>query len=234
MEVLRDAVWTFVGVVVAIVALVVAIYGIKKQVVKKSLIYSVRNQWPALLLTDEGNAHRIKIFVDGEEVQSAYTADVQIRNNGTYPISIFDFVAPIKITFSDSARLFSAQVLEVSPTDLQVSTSIDGSQLTIEPLLLNPKDSITLRFLYESSQNETITLAARITGISAINRVKAEDILRPYRWLNTVVDIFAIFGAIVILVGTAKLIWSANVLQGAVYLMRSLVYRSVTGHWPAD
>ncbi|MDB5776330.1 MAG: hypothetical protein JWP38_2463 [Herbaspirillum sp.] len=185
MDIFRDASWTFVGVVLAIAALLVTIYGIKKQIAKKSLIYTVGDQYPLYLLYDEKNHTRVKVLFDEIEVKKPITIDLRLKNLGNMPINEADFAGPIKILFSSPVRIVSSQIIDVKPGNLPVIESPigPGSEYGIQlaPLLLNPGDSISIRFLYEDDGTiPELSVSARISGISEVKRILHSEIGRDH------------------------------------------------------
>ncbi len=176
MDILRDAIWSFVGVVAAVLALLLAYVTFRKQFAKKSLVYILLNQSPAFVLTDHGNANRIKVLFDGQEMTAPKTLDILFINDGPIPISVDDFAVPLSIVFPAGVSIFNAQLGEIHPADLPVAFTYSDNKLVVEPLLLNSNDRFGLRLLYEAQSEDAVTVNARINGITKIKRLDvAED-----------------------------------------------------------
>lgn len=173
-EALRDPVWQFVGVVISLAALFVAIAAIRFQLIRKSIAYYHSFDDPAFFVLNKELRGRFKITFDGREIDALSTIDVTIFNDGNSPIFSVDFVQPITIAFPDASHVFGVLVTETSPPNLKVDLNREGTTFSVSPLLLNPGDEFTLQFLVELPSDKTYLLApeisSRIGGVKSFPR----------------------------------------------------------------
>ncbi len=91
-----------------------------------------------------------------------------IGNVGNVPVVADDFETPLRVEIGRS-RLLDATVSRARPTDLPVSLSHGEGRLELQPLLLNPGDSIELQCLLDGPLDaRDIVPGGRISGISSL------------------------------------------------------------------
>jgi hypothetical protein len=171
---LRDPIWQFVGVVISIAALVVAIVAVKFQWLRKSLAYHTTFDRHVFFLFDKRFADRLQITLDGEPIKTLSTVDITVFNDGNIPIVPTDYVEPISIGFQEGARVFAHSIVEASPEGVKPVVTRTGNTFVVDPLLLNPNDEITIQFLVEAEPMARHSISARIAGVKAF-------LERPYR-----------------------------------------------------
>ena len=88
-------------------------------------------------------------------------------NNGNSSIQSGDFSVPVKIAFSDLVQILSARVVNTDPKDLGVTIALKDDAITLQPLLLNGHDSITIRVLL-TGRPLGLTATGRIVGVKKI------------------------------------------------------------------
>jgi amino acid transporter len=96
---------------------------------------------------------------------------VRIANSGNAPVVAADYESPIRLSLGSDARIFTADVVEAKPANLTVSPTIEGADVVVSPVLLNPGDSVTLQMLAQSEGG--MTVGARIVGVSQIEDAAA-------------------------------------------------------------
>lgn len=170
-EALRDPVWQFVGVVISLAALIVAVAAIRIQLIRKSLAFHHSLDNPAFFIVNRELRDRLKVTFDGREVEHLSTFDICFFNDGNAAISPADYVQPISIAFPDAGHIFGVLVTQTSPPNLNVTVRRDGSTFIIEPLLLNHGDEFTLQFLVELPSRHFLLkpdIAGRIAGVKSL------------------------------------------------------------------
>lgn len=168
-ELLRDPIWQFIGAAISLFALVVAVIGIKFQLAKKTLSYSVIEDLPVFFILEE-HRPRLKITYDNQEIKDLRTVDICIKNDGNVPILEGDFSSYLSIEFPQGVRPISSSVTHTTPKNLGITVSNIGPRFVASPVLLNPNDSFSVRFLIESETHVSPIVQARIVGVSDIPR----------------------------------------------------------------
>ncbi len=110
----------------------------------------------------------IEIKVEGEVVSQASIYSIIIKNDGTEPITAKDFEREIYIFHEDGSKVFSAQILNKKPSNIEISFSIESNIVSINPFLFNPGEEFELELL--SSSKEYPSIDYRIAGLTEINQ----------------------------------------------------------------
>jgi hypothetical protein len=166
LELLRDPAWQFVGAVIGLAALVAMflVYWLQRQ--RKAIAYEVvsKNQ---LLTVREELEGRLQVMYEGQPARDICLLVLKLLNTGNVAIATADYERPVSFSTGPSSKILSAAVTEVDPDNLVVVLKSEESRVVIEPVLLNSKDSITLKLLV-SDFSGTISTDGRIIGVKAI------------------------------------------------------------------
>ena len=135
----------------------------------KSLSYMIVSKSP-LILAEEKNEDLVVKF-KGEKVSDPYLTVIKITNTGETPIRSEDFESPIKISLGNDINILSKNIVEKSPDSLLIKATIINKSLLIDPTLLNPSDSFTIK-LITSNNEPDIYVSARISGIKEITTIQ--------------------------------------------------------------
>jgi len=186
----RDPLWQFVGVLLALAAMVLSyrIYVGQKQ--QKRLTYQRLASFP-LLTVKEALAGRISVAFDGNPVQSIHMITLRIRCAGNLPITVADYVKPLALYVEKAARVLSADIVESLPSNLRPVITVDAGSVTVEPLLLNPGDSFVVKLLVQDG-SKYVFPEARIVGVREVERVLDPD---------SKLELVAQFGMLIFCVG---------------------------------
>jgi len=140
---------TVAAAVAAIITLLAALIGayisivLSRRQFRKVLTYQVISNTPVLGI-DEKQVGNIRVLIGDTEVKDARLVVLKIWNSGRRPVTSEDYAVPIEIQFKGGKILTSQVVNE----DIRQSREVIDSQtldtITLRPLLLNPKDSITI------------------------------------------------------------------------------------------
>jgi len=165
---LRDPVWQFWGVLLALVSIVIPIIIYLLQRQKKALSYSLVST--THLLTDhEEFEGKLQVLYEGQPAQNISLLILKFINSGNVPITSNDYERQVSILLGENSKILSAVVIEIEPKNLDAEVIIDDNRIRIKEILLNPKDAITLKILV--SDLDTFSIDGRIIGIKAIDNL---------------------------------------------------------------
>lgn len=132
----------------------------------RSLLLSVVSQ-TALTSEEAGTIKGLQVFVDGVPIVAPTLSVIQVSNDGNKPIPSADYEGPLEVRFGEGTKVIRAEVTATSPRDIEAKLSSEALIVRIEPLLLNPDDSVTLSLL-TSGKPPTFQPRARVAGVSTI------------------------------------------------------------------
>jgi hypothetical protein len=198
-SVLSSPIWA----VIAAIATVIAIFISIRQQQRKGISYKVVTDTPLLSLKEEVKG-RVQVLFDAKPVGNSRLVVLKIFNSGNVPILPTDYIEPIKLGFGVNTEILDSEVLETVPTDIKdkakaPNTKDDIGGVMLEPLLLNSRDSITLKVLLAQTHlTKEVKVTGRIVGIKQILNVdKLPPIFLPLARTFTYVS-YIVFLAIII------------------------------------
>ena len=109
----------------------------------------------------------LQVVLDGVKLESPYLSTLELTNDGSKPISTSDFEVPFEVRLSQNQRVVRARISSTQPSAIPGSLVIDKQAVKLQPLLLNPKDSLTFAII-TSGGSPTFEPHARISGISKV------------------------------------------------------------------
>ena len=141
LEVLRDAVWQFIGAILALLALLVSLWIYRGQKVRKFLVWDARTIVP-LISVHKSVQEELEIKFRGQVVKEAYMASIMLANRGNSPITQQDYDGDIiiQIHLSGKGEIVSLDTTENE--DINIAGSYDESGIEIKPFLLNPGEEV--------------------------------------------------------------------------------------------
>lgn len=172
---LSDVAWNdpaWIGIYVGIIAIVVggivsfAIYWRQKDQNRKEITYSVISATSILSVHEEIKG-KIEVLYDGKPVDNVRLIILGIWNSGNIPILPSDYLEPIRLDFGKETEILDVQILETTPSNMNVSLKWDNEIVKLEPFLLNKKEVVNFKVLL-SQFNDEIHLYARIIGTEQI------------------------------------------------------------------
>lgn len=163
LDLFRDPVWQFVGVVLAI-GVPVAIYQLQKQ--SKRFAYEIIARTTLLTVREELES-KVQVLYDGSPVQSLTVFLVRVWNAGSEPIKSIDFERPLSFSAAAPAQILTVATAVVLPESLTPELVFEAHSLTLAPMLLNPGDSLTLKVLVKDA-SASLKPDARIVGVTRI------------------------------------------------------------------
>lgn len=151
---------------------------------RKKLSYELVSATPIIRKEEKG---RLQVLFDGQEVENAYSTVMSIVNNGNVPIKSDEFERPISISMGEG-KFLSVEIKDTNPKSLHAAISFRSDlSFTIEPLLLNPGDSIQVSML--ATTDKLNPPNARIVGINEIGLVSTGRFARPLIAFGMVITI---------------------------------------------
>lgn len=184
--ILRDPAW--IGVLITIISIIVAIVIYRRQTQRKSLSAFVEIFSPLLTISKDVS-NQIEITFEGKPVKNIFLIQIRVANSGNVPIRPEDFTSPITFHFGENAQLLTSEITETKPKNIEAALDSDNKSATMSPVLLNQGESITGKFLVSEAKEPSVS--ARIIGISEIksqsnSRKTGESSLVYFRILWTI------------------------------------------------
>lgn len=170
-DLLRDGVWQFVGVLVGVIGILVAIIIYYFQRQQKELAFGTMLDRNLLNVSDQ-LAQKVIVTFDGDPVKNIRMVLLGFKNSGTSPILETDFQQPVRITFGNEAKLLSVEVTSQVPSNLKIVASHipESDCVELAPLLLNSGDYFVLQALV-SVQQLSVAVDARIVGVASLAEI---------------------------------------------------------------
>jgi hypothetical protein len=167
-ELLRDSIWTFIGTVVAIAAILISIVLYIYQRQRKRLFVETIARIPLLSSHMQGIVG-LQLTFKGKPVTDATILLVQVSNFGNTPILASDYETPLSLEFAKDVEVLAADVISSQPKGIPLSISTSGYCAILSPHLLNPTDIVTCRILLKNSDGKYVA-TCRVTGVKSIEK----------------------------------------------------------------
>lgn len=190
---LQDPIWQFVGAVLALLAIGVAVWIYYAQRTRRQLLVESLLKMP-LIAMGPTMVQGLKILVNDEPINEAVIILIRVANVGNTPLTASDFESPISLTFASKSKVLYAEVTEAKPPELQIVPSYQDNVVQFERQLLNPGDSFSCRILVQDSKGK-YAAAARVVGVTQLETSKPSRIgskIAAFVWL------LVAFGALVL------------------------------------
>jgi hypothetical protein len=143
-ELLQQMPWQLIGTLLAVVAICVSILIYKAQRQIKKISYEILSK-TQLLTVDEELEGKLQVLYAGEPARDICLLIVKVFNSGNQPILAADYERPISFFTGPSSKILSAVITEVDPKNLSAEINLQNSSVVLRPLLLNAKDSLTIK-----------------------------------------------------------------------------------------
>jgi hypothetical protein len=169
----RDPLWQFIGVLLALAALILTYFIFTAQRLRKGITYQRLAGYPILTVNEE-HAGRLTVTYDGEPVKTIHLTILRIRNSGNQPILPTDYIAPLSLYAQAGAKILSADIVAVSPHNLRAGISLKKGAAVADSVLLNPGDFFDVKILAQDG-SEWMIVEGRLVGVQAIQRVLDPD-----------------------------------------------------------
>jgi len=177
LELLRDAVWQFVGAVLALLGVVVAIYLYWLQRQSKELAFGLLSSRRPLSIADELSS-RVTVQLDGTPVGNLHLLVFGLKNSGHRAVLPQDFAKAFSIAFSNG-KVVSAEIASQHPKNLGAQLTVQEHWVELHPVLLNPGDQLLVQILLSSTKPDW-KVDARVVDIPAFAEINRTPKLPPF------------------------------------------------------
>jgi hypothetical protein len=168
MVILRDSIWQFIGAVLTLIAIIISVYVSRKQRERKHIHCEIISN-SSVVSVSKPVKPDIQIFYKGKLASDLRLIIIKLQNTGTLPISSKDYEEPIQVFLGEDADILDVELVEFAPKSLAPQFNNNVNNLTLKPLLLNPKDMFILKVIARKA-SETVEVKARIIGVSDITK----------------------------------------------------------------
>lgn len=177
LELLRDAIWQFIGAVLAVLSIGAAfwIYWLQRQT--KELAFGIVSSRRLLSVADEVSS-RVTVQLDGKTVKNLHLLVYGLKNSGHRAIAQGDFERPLSISFLDG-QVVSAEVASQVPSNLGATLVITETRVELQPLLLNAGDQILFQVLL-SAPSPSASVDTRVLDVPALAPINVRPRLPPF------------------------------------------------------
>ncbi len=112
----------------------------------------------------KGATPGLSVVLDGTPLLAPHLTVFRLTNDGSRPIQASDFEGPIELLAKEPAKLVRVSVTSVLPTGLTPRLLTTGNTSSLQPLLLNPGDAITIAAISSEAPPQFVA-RARIAGV---------------------------------------------------------------------
>jgi hypothetical protein len=160
------------NIVLGFFALVVSVFAILNGRRWKGFTYEILFCNPLL----SAAVDRVQILIDGKTVNDVFFIVIQFRNSGNLPILASDFESKITLNFNHNTMVYLVEVIETKPAGIKATVNHTLNTVTLEPLLFNPEDSVTLGILVDQFTGR-LHVEGRIIGVKEIREYRPKPII---------------------------------------------------------
>lgn len=129
----------------------------------------------------------IKVYYRDVPARNAVVLQVHVRNTGNRPILETDFREPLSFSFGPNNEIMDVNIVLSEPAQLNVAISLKENTAVIAPILLNPEDRFSIRFVIVQHAVTPIADAfraeGRIAGVQDIKAVASTERQAPFVWI---------------------------------------------------
>src|SRR5437588_12444636 len=114
MDILRDSIWTFISVLIAVIALVIPLLLQWIQHNRKEIAYEVISNTLVIPELEETGPHTkgiLHVLFNGDPVTGARLVVLRLLNAGNVPIIPADFIKPITFDFGSKAEVLNVGIV---------------------------------------------------------------------------------------------------------------------------
>lgn len=109
----------------------------------------------------------LQITLDGVKIESPYLSTLELTNDGSKSISANEFESPLEIRVAENSQVVRARIEHSQPNGIPGTLVSDKNIIKLQPLLLNPSDTLTLAIITSGGQPIFVP-QARIAGVSKV------------------------------------------------------------------
>lgn len=169
----------------------------------------------------------LQISIDGVNIKSPFISTLELSNDGSRPVPTSDFESPIELSVGQDTQVVRARVSSAEPNDLKAELDTNRQSVKLKPLLLNPKDTLTIAVM-TSGGPPTFDVKARIAGIS---KIKFEDTTtKKKNWKGAAIYfVIALFALILYWVYGAAIIRPYSVHPSLLLSITTMIVCALSG-----
>ena len=196
MKTIRKYFWQLVSTVLAIIAILAAYHQFFLSRPTKAL--QVVADTPVSLVDIRPEAAGdIEVFYKGRSVSNTSLLQGRIRNSGNQPITEDDYSRPLSFSFAPDSTIADVSVTASEPPNIaMVVTATSQYEAEASPTLLNPADTVGVRFIIIGASGDSIlehlTVNGRIAGVREIELLPSSELPLP----TSLIVVAAIAGAV--------------------------------------
>lgn len=161
------------GFLVTIVAAIIPYFLWKADVNSRSLHFRQLSQ-TSLLSDQSGSIPDLKIEVAGKQVASVYLTVFELLHDGSKPIPSADFESQIELIPQKNTTVVNARLTGSNPNDLGASFDTSANSVRLNPMLINPGDSLTIAIV-TTGEKPVFRSKARIAGVQNVPIIVATN-----------------------------------------------------------
>ncbi len=227
MEWYRDPIWQFVGAVISFIAILASYNIFKRQGRQKKFSFEIISN-SALVNVKDDIKSKLQLLFDKKPVNDVHLLIVRIINSGNEPIVKSDYETPINLNFSDNSEVLETDVINVSPESMKVEVNSTKESASIQPLLLNPGDSITIKTLLTNFDG-AVKVSCRIAGVKEITRLGVDNSSSPsFRFELFFIYGSSFFGSLFLVASLFVMIFTEDIFFGIFMLIMSIIVLILT------
>lgn len=202
---LRKYIWQFLGAILALGA-IFSTYDvfIRSQPVKalQVILNSASPLVPDIEL-NPGNTlttSSMQVTVNNQVVSNAMLYHVTVKNSGNQPIVESDYARPLAFSFNPQDRIIELGVTKSAPANIGLVIKPTSSyQATVEPVLLNPGDTVDINFIVAIANDDPaaghLQISGRIVGVKEVRLITSSSRLAASPGIKNVA-IFSVMGVL--------------------------------------
>jgi hypothetical protein len=163
----------------------IALFLIQRE--RKEMAYAVISDTPVVSVKKDV-ADQVQVLFRHKPVNDVHLVILDIWNSGNKPIEPKDYDgAPVTFNLGEKVHILDVNILSTRPDAVKDRVKLVPHQenISLQPLLLNGKDSISLRILLTDYQGK-LNVTSHISGVSQLrdfNKLEANFFNRVYRVL---------------------------------------------------
>jgi hypothetical protein len=149
----------------------------------------------------------LEVTFNGSAVAEPYLCTFKITNTGRVPIVEREFSRSISVNFSPCSHpnhshtqpsVLAYDLLEQSPKNLAPRITLLMGRLSIDPMLLNPSETFSVRVLLDHCfDHDKLDIDSRIVGISEV-KPPPEPRVGPVQWRLLALLLLGIYAVVIV------------------------------------
>jgi hypothetical protein len=202
---LRKTIWQFLGAVLALGAIFATYDVFTRSKPLKELQVILNSATPLvsekpLIPGSVQVTNNIQLTYNHGVVSNAFIYQVTVKNTGNQPIVESDYSKPLVFSFMTKDDILEAAVTVSNPPNIgMVIHKTSVYQAAVDPVLLNPGDTVLIKFIVAITEDvpliERMHIDGRIVGVKEIKLVTSTGPLRASLDLKNVA-IFSLMGVL--------------------------------------